>query len=238
METYKKTLKKIFAIAGRVIQIAIIVLAVFMVVFTVMSLTVLDEAERNFFGFKAYAVLSGSMSETDFDAGDIVVVRTIDPSKLKAGDIVSYISVDEENDGEIITHKIRTLVTDIDGNPGFITYGTTTDTDDETIVTYDMIVGKYVFKIPNVGSFLEFLREPAGYMIFIFLPLAVIIVMQAINSLKIYRTIQSGDSEDTKEYKEQRQTQQEQNLLIQKELEALRAELEQINQHNNSSKEE
>lgn len=209
-----------------------------MVVFTVMSLTVLDEAERNFFGLRAYVVLSDSMSATDFDAGDIVVIKTIDPSKLKVGDIVSYVSRDDENQGEIITHKIRSLTTDSNGQAGFITYGTTTDTNDETVVTYSMVVGKYLFKISGVGEFISFLQKPSGYMLFIFLPLAVIIVLQAVNSFHIWRNLKSGDSEETIECKLQRQSQQEENLRIQYELESLRLELEKLNKQNNSSKEE
>lgn len=67
------------------------------------------------------------MSKTDFDAGDLVLVKEVkDYSTLKEGDIISYISQNTENYGEVVTHKIRRITTDVSGEPGFITYGTTT----------------------------------------------------------------------------------------------------------------
>lgn len=67
------------------------------------------------------------MSATDFDAGDLVLVKEVDPATLQAGDIIAYQSTNTENYGEVVTHKIRELTTDANGNPGFITYGTTTN---------------------------------------------------------------------------------------------------------------
>ena len=119
----------------------IVAVAVFMVIFTVVSVTVLDRDERSLFGYKAYIVLSDSMSATDFDAGDVVLVKEVDPATLKEGDIISYRSQNTENFGKVVTHKIRRLTTDANGEPAFVTYGTTTNTDDETVVTYSYILG-------------------------------------------------------------------------------------------------
>ena len=54
----------------------------------------------SFFGWKPFIVLSGSM-ETDICAGDIVVVKEVDTSKLKENDIIAF---REEN--IVITHRI------------------------------------------------------------------------------------------------------------------------------------
>ena len=71
-------IKKILKIAGDVITLLLVVLAVFMIIFTVISTAVLDESERNFLGYRGFVVLSDSMSATDFDAGDIVFIRRQD----------------------------------------------------------------------------------------------------------------------------------------------------------------
>ena len=125
-----------------------VALAVCMMVFTIVSVTTFDRADRNLFGYKAFIVLSDSMSKTDFNAGDLVLVKEVDPSTLKEGDIIAYTSQNTSNYGETVTHKIRKLTTDANGEPGFITYGTTTDTDDETVVTYPYVLGKYRSHIP------------------------------------------------------------------------------------------
>jgi hypothetical protein len=74
------------------------------------------------------------------------------------------------------------LTTDENGQPGFITYGTTTDTDDETIVTYPYVIGKYAKNIPNLGSFFQFLKSTTGYITCILVPFLLIIILE-VNSL-------------------------------------------------------
>ena len=158
-----------------------------MMVFTIISVNTFDKADRNLFGYKAFIVLSDSMSESDINAGDLILIKETDPSTLKEGDIISYTSTSSQNYGETITHKIRSLTTDENGNPGFITYGTTTDTDDEKVVTYENIVGKYEKCIPKVGKFFNFLKTTPGYFCCIFIPFMVLILMQAIDSINLFR---------------------------------------------------
>ena len=158
-----------------------------MMVFTIISVNTFDKADRNLFGYKAFIVLSDSMSESDINAGDLILIKETDPSTLKEGDIISYTSTSSQNYGETITHKIRSLTTDENGNPGFITYGTTTDTDDEKVVTYENIVGKYENCIPKVGKFLNFLKTTPEYFCCIFIPFMVLILMQAIDSINLFR---------------------------------------------------
>ena len=57
------------------------------------------------------------MSKTDFGAGDLVLVKEVDPSTLKEGDIIAYTSQNTSNYGETVTHKIRKLTTDANGEP-------------------------------------------------------------------------------------------------------------------------
>ena len=98
-----------------------VALAVCMMIFTVVSVNTFDRADRSLFGYKAFIVLSDSMSKTDFAAGDLVLVKEVDPSTLKEGDIIAYSSQNTSNYGETVTHKIRKLTTDASGEPGFIT---------------------------------------------------------------------------------------------------------------------
>ena len=165
----------------------VVAVAVCMMIFTVISVNTFDRADRSLFGYKAFIVLSDSMKATDFDAGDLVLVKEVDPSTLEEGDIISYQSTGTENYGEIVTHKIRRLTADAEGNPGFITYGTTTDTDDENIVTYSFVLGKYQTKLPGVGKFFQFLKTTPGYFICIFLPFLLLILVQGINSIRLFR---------------------------------------------------
>ncbi len=164
-----------------------VALAVFMMIFTIVSVSTFDRADRNLFGYKAFIVLSDSMSKTDFNAGDLVLVKTVDPSTLKEGDIIAYTSQNTSNYGETVTHKIRKLTTDANGEPGFVTYGTTTDTDDETVVTYPYVLGKYSSHIPNVGTFFQFLKSTPGYIVCILIPFLLLILLEGIRCIRLFR---------------------------------------------------
>ena len=111
--------EKVLNLVKNILTWIVVAVAVFMMIFTVISATTLNRNDRSLFGLKMYKVLSDSMKATDFAAGDLVFVKEVDPATLKEGDIVSYISQNTENFGETVTHKIRRLTTDADGNAGF-----------------------------------------------------------------------------------------------------------------------
>lgn len=180
-------MKKVLNIVKNILVWIIVVFAVLMMVFTVVSVNTFDRSDRNLFGYKAFIVLSDSMKATDFDAGDLVLVKEVDPSTLKEGDIISYTSQNTSNFGETVTHKIRMITTDQNGQPGFITYGTTTNTDDETVVTYDYVLGKYQTRLKGVGSFFQFLKTTPGYICCIFVPFALLILVQGINCIRLFK---------------------------------------------------
>lgn len=180
-------MKKAWNIIRKIIVWAIVVFSLGMMAFTIISVTTFDRADRSVFGYSAFIVLSDSMKATDFDAGDLVIIKQTDPSTLKEGDIISFQSPDETNYGEIVTHKIREVTTDDEGHPGFITYGTTTDSNDQGIVTYNLVIGKYQGHIPKVGTFFNFLKSVPGYFICIFTPFFILILVQARNSIKLFR---------------------------------------------------
>ena len=149
-------MKKAFNIIKNTLVWLVVLLAVSMMIFTVVSVTTFNRNDRDLFGYKMYIVNTDSMAATDFNAGALILTKEVDPATLKAGDIITFMSQDTNSFGETITHKIRKLTTDAEGNPGFITYGTTTDTDDETIVTYPYILGKYESHVAGLGTFFNF----------------------------------------------------------------------------------
>ncbi len=191
-------MKKALNIAKAIFTWLLVIAAVGMMIFTIISVNTFDKANRSIFGFKAFIVLSDSMSTVDgdaskgyFDAGDLVLIKEVDPSTLKEGDIIAYTSTNTENFGKTVTHMIRSITTDADGNPGFVTYGTSTGTDDANVVTYEYVLGKYSTHIPKVGSFFQFLKTTPGYIVCIFLPFLLLIGIQGFNSIRLFRKYKS-----------------------------------------------
>ncbi len=224
-------MKKVFSILKGIFTWMLIIAAVAMMIFTVISVSTFDRNDRDLFGYKAYIVRSDSMKSVDgdfekgyFKAGDLIFVKEVDPSTLKEGDIISYSSTNTENFGETVTHMIKTKTVDANGDAGFITYGTSTGSEDANVVTYPYVLGKYTGHIAGVGTFFNFLKTTPGYIICIFLPFLLLILIQGINSIRLFKKYKS---EQLAEIEAQRE----------REKEELRAEREKIEEERKKQEE-
>jgi signal peptidase len=218
-------MKKALQIIKTVLAWLVVAVAIGMMIFTLISVSTFDKTERNLFGFKFFIVTSDSMSATDFDAGDIAISKNVDPKTLKEGDIITFLSQDPDNFGEVITHKIRRLTTDANGRPGFVTYGTTTDTDDRTVVTHEYVVGQYIGRIPKVGSFFQFLKTTPGYIICILVPFLLLILSQGLNCVRLFRQYKKEQMEEMKAERAKIEEERAESQRMMAELMELKAQL-------------
>jgi len=195
-------MKKARKIISSVLVWLVVLFAVGMMIFTIISVNTFGRNDRAVFGHKMYIVLSDSMSATDFSAGDLAVVKEVDPTTLREGDIIAFMSRANDSYGQTMTHKIRSRTTTLNGEPGFITYGTTTGIDDEGIVTYPYVQGKYVFAIPKLGSFFTFMKTPVGYLVCILLPFMLLILYQGVNCVRIFRQYKREQMQELQDEKD------------------------------------
>lgn len=223
-------MKKTWKIIANVATIVLVVFTVAIMLFTIISVNTFNRHDRNIFGYKAYIVLSDSMKATDFDAGDLVFVKKVDPTTLKEGDIIAFTSQNTENYGQTVTHKIREKTTDANGEPGFITYGTTTDKNDEAVVTYPFIQGQYKFDIPNLGSFFNFLRTTPGYIVCILIPFLLLIGYQGVNCVLIFRRYKAEQMEELAQEKQAIEEERRKSEQMMAEIMELKAQLAQQSQ--------
>lgn len=193
---------KVLNVLKNVFTYLLVAAAVCMMVFTVVSVTTFDRNDRALFGYKAFICRSDSMKATDFASGDLVFVKEVSPITIKPGDIISYRSEDADTFGETFTHKVRSLTTNEEGQPCFITYGTTTGVDDDLPVKYTQFQGRYVFDIPKLGTFFTFLKTTPGYFICIFLPFMLLILIQGLNTVKLFRKYKQEQMDEMKAERE------------------------------------
>ena len=219
-------MKKALSIIKTTLIWLVVLLAVSMMIFTVISVTTFNRNDRSLFGYKMYIVNSDSMAATDFKAGSLIFVKDVKPSTLKEGDIITFMSQDTASFGQTVTHKIRKLTTDAEGNPGFITYGTTTGIDDETIVTYPYVLGQYQGHIAGLGTFFNFLKTTPGYFVCIFIPFMLIILYEGIKFFNLFRKYKNDQLKQMQEEKDKIEAQRIENEKILAELQALKAQLE------------
>ena len=216
---------KVLKVLKNVLTWLLVVAAVCMMVFTVVSVTTFDRNDRALFGYKAFICRSDSMKATDFASGDLVFVKEVSPATIKPGDIISYRSEDPDSFGETFTHKVRSLTKNEDGQACFITYGTTTGIDDELPVKYIQFQGKYVFNIPKLGTFFSFLKTTPGYFICIFLPFMLLILMQGLNTVKVFRKYRKEQVAEMEAERSKLEEERKQSMEMMKELQALKEQL-------------
>ena len=190
----KRTLK----IMKDVLTWIVVVFAVCMMIFTLVSVNFFNERDRDLFGYKIFIVNSPSMAATDFDTDDAILVKEIkDVTDLKEGDIISFISQNPDSRGETVTHKIRKVTTDERGNRAFQTYGTSNKTDDVALVTETYLIGQYNgVTIPKLGVFFRFLKSTPGYILCVLIPFLLIILSEGIRCLSIFRSYKKEQQQE------------------------------------------
>ncbi len=228
-------MKKILSIIGDIFVWIIVAVAIFMMIFTIVSSFSLNRNDRDILGFKAYIVMSDSMSATDFNAGDVVVIKEVDPRTLNEGDIITFISTNTESSGQTVTHKIRAKASTPEGDPGFITYGTTTGVDDEAVVSYSHILGKYSFRIPKMGTFFNYLKSTPGYIICILIPFVILLLIQGANAVSLFKQYKKEQQAVLDEEKAKLEAERAESQQLMQELLALKQQLAQMNSDDKSS---
>lgn len=216
-------MKKVWNVTKSILVWLIVLATVGMMIFTVFAVNTFDQSNRSVFGYKFFIVQSDSMSATDFSAGDIVFIKAVDPSTLREGDIIAYISQNSSNFGQTVTHKIRTVTQTDSGERGYITYGTTTGIDDETVVTDFYVLGKYVGSVPKVGKFFTFMKTTQGYVLCILIPFLLLIGYSGLNCVRLFVHYKNEQMQEMREERKRLAEQRRQSEQMLKEIEDLRA---------------
>lgn len=217
-------MKKILETIKNIFVGIVVVFSVCVMIFTIVSVSMFDQNNRDIFGFKAFIVRSDSMKGS-FDAGDIIIVKELKKNSLDAGDIITFISQNSESYGETITHMIREKVITENGEVGFVTYGVATGVNDEAVVTYPYILGQYQIAIPKIGMFFNFLKTPMGYIIFILIPFGLLILYQAIKCIYLFRSYKKEQMEELEAERAKIAEERRESAELLKELQALKAQL-------------
>lgn len=211
---------KVFKIVGSVL----VLLALLISTATLFVLN--KKGGTGIFGYKFFAVLSDSM-RGDFSVGDMVISKKTDVSSLKEGDIITFISESMECKGSVITHKIK-KINNTENGLSFATFGTATGSDDSAPVSAANVIGKYTTRVPKLGYVFNFVKTPFGYVLFAFLPLMSMIVIEIV---KIILMLKEHKKDQLEEYKNRILQLQEENLKSKKIIENYNKNAENIGWH-------
>ncbi len=151
------------------------------------------------FGIKPFMVLSGSM-ETEIRIGDLILTRVVDPSTLKADDIIAF----RDAEGTVTTHRIIDIVVQ-EGVTYFITKGDNNNSQDRNLVEYKDVEGIYIGRIPGLGSIMKSVSEPTTIMVIV-IGITIIFVIGFMIS---NRKQQEKDREEFLEYKRKKELEEQ-----------------------------
>lgn len=163
--------------------------------YTVVTLATRDEANvSSIAGFSPLVVKTDSMSPT-FNADDLILIHTTDPSTLQVGDIVTFHTI-INNEYALNTHRIA----DISENNGVRSYTTKGDNNaiaDQHIIADGDIVGKYVTRVPGVGRLINFLSSSVGFLVVIVLPMLLFFVYQVYHLIMVSLHLRKAMQEES-----------------------------------------
>lgn len=135
-------------------QISFVITGLLLIV--ILTPTILIAA-AGLFGFKAYAVDSGSM-EPSIQTGSLILVRKMPPENIRPDDIVTF-DTKNKND-KSFTHRIVSID---NKNRQFITRGDANNSNDTEPASFDNAVGRVEVNIPYLGYYSIIFKSTPGY---------------------------------------------------------------------------
>jgi len=182
IDKIQKENKRVHVI-GKIVSIIIYIILIPIIVFNLVLIIksfVNPNKTPDFFGYKSFVIVSGSMEET-IKKGDAIFVKEVPQKDIKNNDIISF-----EQEGEIITHRIIEI-TEENGITKYATKGDNNNTKDKEKVTYEQIEGKYIFKINQFGIITETLKNKITLIILLIIIILIYWYKSNINKKKQMR---------------------------------------------------
>lgn len=147
------------------------------------------DAPPSCFGYTPLMVETGSMSPV-FDADDLVLIKNSPKdASYKVGDIICF-----HSGNSYVTHRIKEITADEDGNAAYITQGDANNAPDVGLVHSEQILGVYKTHFNGMGRVFLFIQTPLGMVVCVFLPIIVVLMLFFLPPLIEARKKSEGES--------------------------------------------
>ena len=173
----------------KLLSSAVIVVLVFLGLFFAYYFVSLKIYEKNpttkLPKFGLYTIISYSMHPT-IKVYDVVVTMTeSNPKDIKVGDVITFISSSNVSKGLTVTHRVIDITEDEFGNVSYFTKGDYNDKADQATVPHKDVLGKVLFKLPQLGRVQFLLANKFGWILVILLPALAVIIYDFIKLFKL-----------------------------------------------------
>ena len=195
LESINKRKEKV-KIIKKVMEIIAIIL-----IYNIILIAISSENKMSFInilGYKSYIIKTNSMEPT-IEINDVIITKEVKEEEIRVHDVITFIK-----EGEVITHRITKI--EHDGNvTKYTTKGDNNNIEDSFKITYDVIEGKHILTIPNLGVIVRLLENQ---IIFLIVLLIILIFMFFIiqNQEKKQIRREKKKSEETKKRENQNKT--------------------------------
>ncbi len=184
---------KVLKVISNIIYVIIFIIVLLLLIMVIFQRT--SNNEMAIGGYRIFVVATGSMVP-EYNVGDVLLSKEVDPSELKEGDNIAYKGAIGSFDGKIITHKIKKIEKEGE-NYKIITQGVA-NTGEDPEIDQTQILGKITYKIVILSWFEKIVSNNYAFYCIIFIPIALLIFKQ-------FRSFMSEeDDEETEENKEQK----------------------------------
>jgi len=195
-ENYSSS-KAVFKLIANILSwtaLAILILiAIFLLYLTISSKIYASKGVQYEPKFSLYTIISPSM-EPNLRVYDIIVDQRIDsPNDIKIGDVITFISTSSISSNKTVTHRVIDIVIDEQGNYQYKTKGDNNLSPDSAFAEYNNIIGKVLFKIPQLGRVQFFLANQGGWLVAVVIPAIIIIVKDIMKIVKLAKVNKKAD---------------------------------------------
>lgn len=185
----RKKNRFIFNKIAKLLSYAIIVVLIFLGIFFAYYFVSLKAYEKNptvnIPRFGLYTIISPSM-EPAVKVYDVVVdLNVFNQDDIKKGDVITFISNSNVSKGLTVTHRVVDIITNADGSKAYITKGDNNLKADQATVSYKDVLGKVLFKIPQLGRVQFLIADKFGWILVILLPALGVIIYDFIKLFRL-----------------------------------------------------
>lgn len=179
---FKRLWKTFYKIVSYTIIIVLMLIASFFIFYVISGK--LAEREGKIPPFGLYTIISPSMTP-NIKVYDVVFVKNVDTSTLKVNDVITFYSTNAFFGGTPITHRIVEVLNVPETGTMYRVKGDANEDADQEKVLPENVIGKVVFKIPQLGKLQFFLASKTGWLVAILIPAILILIYDIYKLIKL-----------------------------------------------------
>ena len=164
---------KALKIIGNIIYY--ILLALVILILAVVILQRVSKNNASIGGIRIFNIVTESMFP-EYQIGDVLISKKIEPSKIKVGDDLVYLGTEQGFAGRVVTHRVVDIE-ESDGKYRFHTKGLANEVEDP-VVQENQIYGIVIYKTYILSFITKIINNIYGFYFLIFIPLTTLIIVK------------------------------------------------------------